>query len=271
MALLTLIDDPDDPRVQPFRLNERGLANRAQRRDDQGDGLFMAEGDLVVERALEAGCRPTLVLVDRDRPPAVVERLADMVPIYAGGDRMRARVTQLGMPYDIVALFERPARATAEHLCATTHRLVLAEAVDNPLNIGSIVRNALALGWNGLVTDATSADPLARRALRVSMGHALHLPHARVRDLPATVATIVADGWQVYALTPADDAQPLDAIQVASDTRVALLVGSERAGLSAEAMAAATARVSIPMHFGVDSLNVASATAVTCWHLRRAG
>lgn len=268
MALLTLVDDPDDPRVQAFRLNERGLANRAQRRDDSGDGLFMAEGDLVVERALEAGCRPTLVLVDRDRPPAVVERLAEMVPIYAGGDRMRARVTQLGMPYDIVALFERPARASADDLCRTTTRLVLAEAVDNPLNIGSIVRNALALGWQGLVTDATSADPLARRALRVSMGHALHLPHARVRDLTATITAMVADGWSVYALTPATDAVSLDRISATHD-RIALLVGSERGGLTAASMAAATARVSIPMHVGVDSLNVASATAVACWQFRR--
>jgi tRNA G18 (ribose-2'-O)-methylase SpoU len=267
VAVLIVVDDPDDPRVQPFRLNERGLANRAQRRDDRGDGLFMAEGDLVVERALEAGCRPRLVLVDGDRPPAVTEQLAEMVPIYAGGDRLRARVTQLGMPYDIVALFERPPRANVDALCAATTRLVMAEAVDNPLNIGSIVRNALGLGWQGLITDTTSADPLARRALRVSMGNALHFPHARVPDLAATTATMVADGWRVYALTPAIDAVPLDQVD-GTAPRVALLVGSERGGLTEAAMQAATARVSIPMQPGVDSLNVAAATAVACWQLR---
>jgi tRNA G18 (ribose-2'-O)-methylase SpoU len=266
MAEFTVIDDPDDPRVASFRLNERGLANRLQRRDDTGDGLFMAEGDLVVERALEAGCVPTLALVDAARPPAVADRLATMTQVYAGGDRMRAAITQLGMPYSVVALFERPARATVESLTATASRLVLAEAVDNPLNIGSIVRNALAMGWHGLVIDRTSVDPLARRAMRVSMGHALHLPYARSRDLLKTVQSLVVDGWQVCALTPALDALPLD--EVPSADKVALLVGSERGGLTDAAMQAATHRVTIPMHFGVDSLNVASATAVACWHFR---
>jgi tRNA G18 (ribose-2'-O)-methylase SpoU len=252
--------------VAPFRLNERGLANRLQRRDDGGDGLFMTEGDLVVERALEAGCVPAMALVDAQRPPAVTERLLGRVPVYAGGDRMRASITKLGMPYSIVALFERPARSTVDQLAATAQRLVLAEAIDNPLNIGSIVRNALGLGWHGLVFDATSCDPLARRSMRVSMGHALHLPHARTPDMVATVRTLVADGWTVVALTPADDAVPLD--QVPSAEKVALLVGAERVGLTEEAMAAATVRASIPMYAGVDSLNVAAATAIATWHLR---
>jgi tRNA G18 (ribose-2'-O)-methylase SpoU len=102
--------------------------------------------------------------------------------------------------------------------------------------------------------------------MRVSMGHALHLPYARSRDLLKTVQSLVVDGWQVCALTPALDALPLD--EVPSADKVALLVGSERGGLTDAAMQAATHRVTIPMHFGVDSLNVASATAVACWHFR---
>jgi tRNA G18 (ribose-2'-O)-methylase SpoU len=261
-----VIDDPHDPRVAPFRLNERGLANRLQRRDDGGDGLFMAEGDLVVERALEAGCVPVMALVDAAKPPPLADRLDGVVPVYAGGDRMRQSITQLGMPYSIVALFERPARSRVDRLASSCTRLVLAEAVDNPLNVGSIVRNALGMGWQGLVLDHTSVDPLARRAMRVSMGHSLHLPHARTRDMVATVAGLVTDGWTVVALTPAADAVPLDEVPV--DGRVALLVGSERTGLTDDAMAAATHRAAIPMHAGVDSLNVAAATAVACWQLR---
>lgn len=263
---IELVDDPDDPRVAPFRLNERGLTNRLQRRDDGGDGLFMAEGDLVVERALDAGCVPVMALVDAQRLPAVTDRLIGRVPVFAGGDEMRRSITQLGMPYTIVALFERPARSTVAELSVTCTRLVLAEAVDNPLNVGSIVRNSLGMGWQGLVLDTTSVDPLARRAMRVSMGNSLHLPNARTRDMVATVHELVAAGWQVVALTPADDALPLDEVPVGD--RVALLVGSERAGLSEQAMAAATHRASIPMHAGVDSLNVAAATAVACWQLR---
>lgn len=263
---MILIDDPDDERVAPFRLNERGLANRAQRRDDGGDGLFMAEGDLVVERALAAGCVPVMALVDALRPPPVVERLGASCPVYAGGDRIRAAVTKLGMPYTVVALFQRPPRQSAADLAAHARRLVIAEAIDNPVNIGSIVRNALALGWDGLVVDTTSTDPLARRSLRVSMGHALHLPHARTADVPSLVRALVADGVVVCALTPAVDAIALDAVP--RTERMALLVGSERAGLTPEAMAAASCRVSIPMHAGVDSLNAAAATAVACWQLR---
>lgn len=265
---LVVIDDPDDERVAAFRLNERGLANRAQRRDDGGDGLFMAEGDLVVERALAAGCMPTAVLVDAQRPPALVHTLSADVPVYAGGERMRAAITKLGMPYTIVALFERPARLPATELADRAQRLVIAEAIDNPVNIGSIVRNALALGWDGLIVDSTSADPLARRALRVSMGHALRLPHARTNDIPALVRRLRDQGVLVCALTPAADAISLDDVP-ANAERVALLVGSERAGLSPEAMSAATHRVSIPMSNDVDSLNAAAATAVACWHLRR--
>jgi tRNA G18 (ribose-2'-O)-methylase SpoU len=261
-----VIDDPDDERVAAFRLNERGLANRAQRRDDGGDGLFMAEGDLVVERALDTGCIPVMALVDAQRPPAVTARLAALGPVYAGGERVRAAITKLGMPYTVVALFERPPRLPAHDLAARARRLVIAEAIDNPVNIGSIVRNAAGLGWDGLVVDGTSADPLARRALRVSMGHSLRLPHSRTRDVPALVRDLVANGVVVCALTPAADAVPLD--EVVPGERVALLVGSERAGLTPEAMAAATHRVSIPMHDGVDSLNAAAATAIACWHLR---
>lgn len=265
---MIVIDDPDDPRVAPFRLNERGLTSRAQRRDDGGDGLFMAEGDLVVERALEAGCVPVMVLVDAKSPPAIVARLAALVPIYSGGERLRAAITKLGMPYSVVALFQRPPRASVADVVARTTRLVIVEAVDNPVNIGSIARNALALGWDSLLLDSTSADPLARRALRVSMGHSLHLPHARATDLADAIHSLTETGVVVCALTPAPDALPLDRVPVAH--RLAVIVGSERGGLTAATLAAATHRVSIPMQVGVDSLNVAAATAIACWQLRSA-
>lgn len=226
----------------------------------------MAEGDLVVERALAAGCTPVAALVDALRPPPLLARLEALAPVYAGGDRLRAAVTKLGMPYSVVALFRRPSRPPADTVAATARRLVIAEAVDNPVNIGSIVRNALGMGWDGLVVDATSADPLARRSLRVSMGHALHLPHARTADVPGLVRALVAQGVVVVALTPAEDAVALDSIP--RSERMALLVGSERAGLTDAAMTAATHRASIPMHAGVDSLNAAAATAVACWQLR---
>jgi tRNA G18 (ribose-2'-O)-methylase SpoU len=151
----------------------------------------------------------------------------------------------------------------AEHV----HRLVLVEAVDNPANIGAIVRNAAGLGWDGLIVDATSADPLARRSLRVSMGHALVLPHARTADVAATLRDLVTAGFTIAALTP--EASATDISNVVVPDRLVVCMGAERVGLSEPVMAAATVRVRIPMHAGVDSLNVAAATAIACHALRR--
>jgi tRNA G18 (ribose-2'-O)-methylase SpoU len=260
--MLIDVDDPDDPRLAPFRLNERGLTNRTQKRVDTGEGWFVAEGDLVVDRALAAGCVPVMALTDAARPPAVSLRLAADVPVFAGGEQLRAHVTKLGVPNTIIALFERPARATVDCLAAGAHRLVIVEAVDNPANVGAIVRNAAGLGWDGLVLDSTSADPLARRSLRVSMGHALSLPHARTRDVPGALSVLAARGFVVVALTP--DAGAVDITSVVPAERLVVCLGAERVGLSDHVLAAATVRARIPMYAGVDSLNVAAATAIAC-------
>ena len=269
------IDDPTDERLAIFGLNERGLSNRPQRRADSGEGWFVAEGDLVVERALAVGCVPVVALVDALRPPDVARVLAEQVTVYAAGESVRARATKLGVPNRIIAVFERPPRPTVDALAATSRRLILVEAVDNPVNIGSIVRNAAGLGWDGLIIDTTSADPLARRSLRVSMGHALGFPHARTNDVSATITSLVGAGYIVAGLTPAADAVDLadwTANQADGRTRVAtdrlvLCVGAERSGLSDAALAAASVRLRIPMTAGIDSLNVAAATAIACWAL----
>jgi tRNA G18 (ribose-2'-O)-methylase SpoU len=259
------IDNLADPRLELFQRNERGLANRPARRNDDGEGLFMAEGDLVVERALDAGCVPVAALVDDQRPPAIAGRFGE-APVYAGGDQLRAHVTGLGTPQSIVAVFHRPARPTVEQLASTSTHLVLVEAVDNPVNVGGIVRNAAGLGWHGLVLDGTSADPLARRSLRVSMGHAVRFPYARQRHLAPVVNTLVRKGFDVVALTPRADAVALHALPTLS--KVAVIIGSERAGLSADVLATAPLAARIPMANGVDSLNAAAASAIACFALR---
>jgi tRNA G18 (ribose-2'-O)-methylase SpoU len=255
------IDDPDDPRFRQFRLNERGLASRADKRDDAGAGLFLAEGDLVVERAIAAGCRPLAALVDIERVPDVAAALE--CPVYGGGYKVRQVVSRLGVPLSIVTLFHRPSRPTVAELAANSNRLVVVEAVDNPTNIGSIIRNAAALGWEGLVLDHTSADPLARRSLRVGMGTVFSLPHARTPTLAADLQML--DDFELYAMTPSDGAVSLNSID--PGPRVAVLIGSERSGLSEEVLSIATP-VQIPMADGVDSLNAAAATAVACYALR---
>jgi tRNA G18 (ribose-2'-O)-methylase SpoU len=256
------IDDPDDPRFRQFRLNERGLASRADKRDDAGAGLFLAEGDLVVERAVAAGCRPVAALVDADDLPAVADSLR--CPLYTGGVEVRRVVSGLGVPSTIIALFHRPPRPTVAELAAVSNRLVVVEAVDNPANVGSIIRNAAALGWDGLVLDHTSADPLARRSLRVAMGTVFALPHARTTDLAGALRSLT--DFEHYAMTPVATATPIDAID--PGPRLTVMIGSERAGLSRELLELATP-VRIPMAADVDSLNAAAATAVACWALGR--
>lgn len=259
------VEQAADPRLAPFRLDERGLASRADKRDDAGAGLFLAEGDLVVERALAAGCRPFAALADAERIPAVAHEIADAgADVFVGGADVRRHVTRLGMPRAIVALFHRPPRPGARELTARCRRLVVVEGVDNPVNIGSIVRNAAALGWDGLLLDHTSADPLSRRALRVAMGTAFSLPHARSSELVSEIRMLVTTGCEVFALTP--DADAVDIRSVEPIGRRALVIGAERSGLSDAVLDSAT-RVRIPMAGSVDSLNAAAAAAVACYAL----
>ncbi len=254
------IEDPDDPRYRQFRLNERGLASRSDKRDDAGAGMFLAEGDLVVERALAAGCRPVAALVDAERIPDIAATLD--CPVYGGGTQVRRVVSQLGVPLSIITLFDRPARPSVAALAATANRLVVVEAVDNPSNIGSIIRNAAALGWDGLILDHTSADPLARRSLRVGMGTVFALPHARTTDLAGELRSLTDIDF--YAMTPDPSAASIRSIRPGN--RVGIMIGSERSGLSDELLELATP-VRIPMAAGVDSLNAAAATAVACFAL----
>jgi tRNA G18 (ribose-2'-O)-methylase SpoU len=223
--------------------------------------MFLAEGDLVVERAIVAGCRPVAALVDAHRIPDVTTQLD--CPVYAGGEEVRRVVSRLGVPSAIITLFHRPPRPSVAELAANACRLVVVEGVDNPTNIGSIIRNAAAFGWDGLILDHTSADPLSRRSLRVAMGTVFSLPHARTVTLADDLRRLV--DFEHYAMTPAPLAVALDTIEPGA--KVTMLVGSERAGLSAELLELATP-VRIPMATGVDSLNAAAATAVACYALR---
>ncbi|MEO7397716.1 MAG: RNA methyltransferase [Ilumatobacteraceae bacterium] len=263
------IDDPGDERIMPFRVRDRALNTRADRRESVAAGLFVAEGDLVVGRALDARCTPVMAFVDADDPPPVVHRLGPGVALYCADEAVRRDAMGFGVALSVVALFRRPAPRTAAPMICFP-RVIALEAIDNPVNIGTVVRSAAALGWDGLLLDRTCADPLARRALRVSMGNSFALPFARAASLLDVVAEARNRGSLVVALTPASDAVALDALRPAADQRVLLLLGSERRGLSEELMAAATVRATIPMESGVDSLNVAAAAAIACYQLRAA-
>jgi tRNA G18 (ribose-2'-O)-methylase SpoU len=275
---LTVVDSPDDPRIQAFRLRERELrprrvperVRRGMRPEDLeriDPGLFVAEGDLVVERALVAGYRIRSVLTDATRPSPIALALGDDVEVFAASAEARRMLTGLGVALDVIALFERRPLPDLDDVLRNARRIVVAERVDNPTNVGALVRSAVALGADAFVLDHDSSDPLARRALRVSMGTSLMLPHTRVRSIAELIDALHRLDVVTCALTPHASAESIDDVarRLDPNDRTAVLLGSEREGLAVETMRTVRHRVRIPMADPVDSLNVAAAAAVACF------
>ena len=267
--MITTITSSQDPRLNPLRLGERQLTTIAQRRSTLAAGRFIAEGDLVVARALAAGCKPEVVLCDGEQ----ANRFATDITALGGqcltaDIDIRREATGLGVPLSALGVFFRPTPLTQLEVLEHATRVIVAEAIDNPSNIGAIVRCATGLGWNGLICDTTSADPLSRRALRVSMGAAFNLRFARSNDISETLKTLHGRGYTVLALTPNSSATELTKVSLQLNTPRALVFGSERAGLSQQALEASDIQVRIEMNPAIDSLNVAAAAAIACYALR---
>jgi tRNA G18 (ribose-2'-O)-methylase SpoU len=266
VAVLIAIDNPHDERLDVFRWRERQLASKAQRAEKIGAGLFVAEGDLVVERALATKHHPVALLCSERLAHSLIVALPHDVPLYVASGAVRQEVTGLGVPLEATGVFRRPPLQDPVNLAKHCDRIVVLEAIDNPTNIGSIVRSAAALGWDGILLDSTSADPLARRALRVSMGAALSLPFART--LPGeSPLEILKDSHTMFALTPQPDAHDIRLIAQSLPSTYALVLGSERDGLSNASLSTATHCIRIPMHHQIDSLNVGIAAAIAMYEL----
>ncbi len=277
---LIVVDTPDDPRIQSFRLRERELrprrvpervrsGMRAEDLERIDPGLFVAEGDLVVERALQAGYRVRSVLTDATRPSPVALALPASIEVYAATAEARRMLTGLGVALDVIALFERRALPDVDSLLGRAQRMRIAERVDNPTNVGAMARSAVALGADAFVLDHESSDPLARRALRVSMGTSLLLPHSRIRSIDDLIHRLHSANFETCALTPGTDASPILEVaeRLSPGAKVAVLLGSERDGLTHQTLDAVRHRVRIPMNEHIDSLNVAAAAAVACFAL----
>jgi tRNA G18 (ribose-2'-O)-methylase SpoU len=256
-----VVTDPDDPRLADFR----DLA-AADRRPDRpgGRGLVIAEGVPVVQRLLASPYPVRAVLGVAPRLAALAGDLAGLDrPVYEVDADVMARVVGFHLTRGVLASADRAPEPLADALLATARRVLVLEGVNDHENLGALFRNAAALGADAVLLGPGCADPLYRRSVRVSMGHVLRVPFAR---LPAPSA-LPAAGFRVLALTPQPPAVPLSDVDPALP-RAALLVGAEGPGLSAEALAAADLRVRIPMESGVDSLNVATAAAIALHHLR---
>ncbi|HEU5475459.1 MAG TPA: RNA methyltransferase [Actinophytocola sp.] len=258
MAREIEVTDPADPRLADFR-----DLTRADRRPDRpgGKGLVIAEGVLVVLRLLASPYPPRAVFGTARRIDELAAALADVdIPAYVTSAELMAEVVGFHLNRGVLAVADRVPPTAAEELVGRARRLAVLEGVGDHENLGALFRNAAAFGVDAVLLGPGCADPLYRRSVRVSMGHVLAVPFARLEPWPAGLKWLRDQDFRVLALTPGGALPLLAAADGAA--RVAVLLGSEGPGLSAEAIEAADVAVRIPMAPGVDSLNVATAGAV---------
>lgn len=258
------LDDPGDPRLRDYV----GLRDVQMRRSLEVEhGFFIAEGEKVVRRALEAGHRPRSFLM----APRWIESLADVLdghdaPCFVLDESAIEGVTGFHVHRGALASLERPAPRDPERVLAGARRVVVIEDVMDHTNVGAIFRNAAGLGFDGVLLSPRCADPLYRRAIKVAMGSVFWLPYARIEDWYAAPELLARHGCQRVALALGDGATDLGELRVGE--KVALLVGSEGHGLTPRWRNTADDVVTIPMAPDIDSLNVAASVAVACWAIR---
>jgi tRNA G18 (ribose-2'-O)-methylase SpoU len=262
------VDDPDDPRLDDFR-----DLNSVDRRPDlpSGKGLVIAEGVLVVRRMLASRFNPH-ALLGTDRRLAELENdlAGTEVPFYRASTDVMARVVGFHLNRGVLAAARRAREPSVAEVVGGTRTVAVLEGVNDHENLGSIFRNAAGLGVDAVVFGSGCADPLYRRAVRVSMGHALLVPYARAIEWPAELAMLKQNGFRLLAMTPDGMASALpEAMTAARDDRIAVLVGAEGPGLTAATLRLSDVRVRIPMSRGTDSLNVATAAALAFYERAR--
>ena len=264
------VDDPDDPRLDDFR-----DLNSVDRRPDlpTGKGLVIAEGVLVVQRMLASRFTPHALLGTDRRLAELKADLADAAaPFYRASAEVMARVVGFHLNRGVLAAARRVPEPSVAQAVDGARTVAVLEGVNDHENLGSIFRNAAGLGVDAVVFGSGCADPLYRRAVRVSMGHALLVPYARATNWPGDLMALKDKGFRLLAMTPHSQACALaDAMAAAREDRVAVLVGAEGPGLTPAALRLSDVRVRIPMSRGTDSLNVATAAALAFYERVRLG
>ncbi|GAA2337822.1 RNA methyltransferase [Saccharopolyspora halophila] len=260
MAQIVEISDVEDPRVDDFR-----DLSRADRRPDRpgGRGLVIAEGVVVVERLLASPYPVRALLGVRRRVEELAEATADVdVPAYVASAEVMAEIVGFHLNRGVLAVADRAPVVEPAELISRSRRLAVLEGIGDHENLGVLFRNAAALGLDGMLLGAGCSDPLYRRSVRVSMGHVLRVPFAQLEAWPGDLKMLRDNGFRVAALTPRAGSKSLRDADL-DRGKVAALLGSEGPGLTDEAIDAADLAVRIPMSDDVDSLNVATAGAIT--------
>ena len=264
------ITDFQDPELDVFaRLTEAQLLNRFEPKK----GMFIAESPKVIQRALAAGCKPGKLLVERSHcnqeAMEAIEACGD-VPVYTAPLPVLTQLTGFQLTRGMLCAMYRPALVKPEQVLQGARRVAVLEDVMNPTNLGAIFRSAAALNMDAVLLTPACTDPLYRRCARVSMGTVFQIPWAYTGDWPETgMEQLKALGFKTAALALSDNSVSIDDPTLMGEEKLALLLGSEGDGLTAETIAHCDYTVKIPMFHGVDSLNVAAASAVAFWQLRK--
>ena len=234
-------------------------------------GLFIAESPNVILRALKGGCQPVSLLLERKhiegQAKEVIARCGD-IPVYTAALPILTQLTGFPLTRGVLCAMRRPPRPTVEAICKNARRIVILENIMNPTNVGAIFRSAAALGMDALLLTPGCSDPLYRRSARVSMGTVFQIPWTFTGAWPADMERLKALGFKTAAMALRDNSVSIDDPDLMAEEKLAILMGSEGDGLTNETIASCDYTVKIPMYHGVDSLNVAAASAVAFWQLR---
>lgn len=271
MANVIEITDFTAPELDVYaRLSEGQLLNRAE----PEKGMFIAESPRVIERALDAGCVPVSFLSEdrhiEKEAKEILERCGE-IPAYVASFDVLTQLTGYKLTRGMLCAMYRPRLRTPEEVCQGARRIAVLESVVNPTNVGAIFRSATALNMDGILLTSDCSDPLYRRSLRVSMGTAFQIPWTYF-DKQITwpmegQAFLKEQGFQTVAMALRDDTVNIDDPGLHKEEKLAIVLGTEGEGLASQTIASCDYTVKIPMSHGVDSLNVAAASAVAFWEL----
>ncbi len=271
MANIIEITDFLAPELDVYaRRTEVQLLNR----EHPEEGIFIAESPKVIERALDGGCRPISLLLERKhiegQAREIVERCGD-ISVYTAEFDVLTQLTGFKLTRGALCAMRRPPLPTVEQVCAGAKRIAILESVMNPTNVGAIFRSAAALGMDAVLLTPACSDPLYRRAIRVSMGTVFQVPWTFIEegDWPCSaMETLRKMGFKTAAMALSDDSVSIRDPRLAAEEKLAIVLGTEGDGLAAQTIADCDYTVRIPMSHNVDSLNVAAASAVAFWQLQ---
>ena len=270
MPTILPITDFLDPQLDIYaRLSENQLLNRC----DPQNGIFIAESPKVIERALEFGCEPISLLMEQkdfDTCGKNIIAQCKNIPVYTAKLEVLEQITGYKLARGMLCAMHRPAMPSAEEVCKNARRIAVLENVVNPTNVGAIFRSAAALNMDAVLLTSACSDPLYRRAIRVSMGTVFQVPWTYIENKNVSWPQGGMDllheyGFKTVAMALRNDSVRIDDEKLHEEEKLAIILGTEGDGLAAETMADCDYTVKIPMSHGVDSLNVAAASAVAFW------